>query len=247
MGFSTDGSSYLHPEEALFLTECNKLQITYENLPLSIQQLYDQLLNNETYLHYIVYCRLSRLNFSLRKREIFYSFPIYHNPTERLFKIPKSISIPLGIQPVFDIEVINKTKIKDFQPLINTNKIHSLASLMNSLQKIVMVTNADSIGSKGDLNLVYDMYGNNHTEKERINNFSKRFPAHPDYVISIASPEQVCPDVEAQKLINVGLEPNTSIILCMVDGCDVSFYTMNHFEIPNLSFEITHHSNTQSL
>ncbi|KAK4471272.1 hypothetical protein MN116_004715 [Schistosoma mekongi] len=244
MGFSFDGSSYLHPEEALYLAECNKIQILVGSIPLSVQQLYGQLLTSETYPQYLAYCRLSRLSFSLRKRVHFHPQLSYLSMTDKLFKIPKSISILVTsylLSNQKDVkQPIRKTKFKDFQPLINVSKIQSITSLMHNLQEIVQPTSDRSVKSVNSLSLLYDVYGNNHTEKRRIVNFSKRSPAHPDYLLSVLSPEQIYPDIEPQSLIKVGLNPSTCIIMCMVDGCDMSFYITNHFETPNLNFNVTH-------
>ncbi|TNN21307.1 tRNA-splicing endonuclease subunit Sen54 isoform 1 [Schistosoma japonicum] len=243
MGFSFDGSSYLHPEEALYLAECNKIQILIGSIPLSVQQLYDQLLTNETYPQYLAYCRLSSLNFSLRKRVHSDSHLSYFSMTDKLFEIPKSISISIASYPLTnqnDIkQPVRKTKFSDFQPLITVSKIHSITSLMHNLREIVQSTSDRSVKSVDSINLLYDVYGNNHTEKRRIINFSKRSPAHPDYLLSVLSPEQIYPDIEPQSLIKVGLNPSVSIIVCMVDGCDMSFYKTNHFETPNIHFNIT--------
>lgn len=246
MGFSLDGSSYLHPEEALYLAECNKIQVFVGGLPLSIQELYDQLLNNETYSHYLAYSRLSRLNFSLRKRANFDLQPYYHSMTGKLFRIPKSINVSITTYPLLNQECrkpIRKRKFKDFQPLINRNAIHPITSLMHNLQEIVQPACDKSIQSTNDINLLYDIYGNNHAEKRRIINFSKRSPPHPDYVLSVLSPKQIYPDMESQSLIKVGLQPDTSALMCMVDGCDVSFYMTNCFVIPNINFQVTHQEN----
>nr|CAH8850397.1 unnamed protein product [Trichobilharzia regenti] len=240
MGFSFNGSSYLYPEEALLLIESNKIQVYDGDLPLSVQQLYDQLLSGETYLHYLVYSRLSRLNFSLRRRVKCNALTVYRNLKDRLFKIPQSINILSTTEQLCDT-VVSKTKQPEgFQSLVDRNEIHSIADLMTCLQKIVLSENADSNQSKRGLNLLYDVYGNNHAEKERIINFSKRSPAHPDYVLSVVSPQQVYPCVEADSLIKAGLMPDTSVIVAMVDGCDISFYMSSHFEIPNLNFVLTH-------
>ncbi|CAH8500640.1 unnamed protein product [Schistosoma turkestanicum] len=246
MGFSFDGSSYLHPEEALYLAECNKIQVLVSGLPLSIQELYDQLLNNQTYPHYLAYCRLSRLNFILRKRANFDLQSNYHSMTNKLFKIPKSINISVLTYQLLDqkhIKHVRNGRSKDFKPLVNCNTIHSITSLMYNLQEIIQPTNDKSIKSTDDLNLLYDIYGNNHAEKQRIINFSKRSPPHPDYVLSVLSPQQIFPNIESQSLRKVGLQPETSVLLCMVDGCDVSFYMTNHFTIPNINFQITRQEN----
>ncbi|CAH8537724.1 unnamed protein product [Schistosoma intercalatum] len=246
MGFSLDGSSYLHPEEALYLAECNKIQVLVSGLPLSIQELYDQLLNNETYPYYLAYSRLSRLNFSLRKRANFDLKSYYHCVTDKLFKIPKSINVSITTYPLLNHEYrkpIGKRKFIDFQPLINHNKIHSITDLMHNLQEIVQPASDKSVKSTKDLNLLYDIYGNNHTEKRRIINFSKRSPPHPDYVLSVLSPKQIYPDIDSKSLVKVGLQPDTSVLICMVDGCDVSFYITNCFVIPNINFQVTRQEN----
>ncbi|CAH8529796.1 unnamed protein product [Schistosoma mattheei] len=115
---------------------------------------------------------------------------------------------------------------------------------MHNLQEIVQPASDKSVKSTKDLNLLYDIYGNNHTEKRRIINFSKRFPPHPDYVLSVLSPKQIYPDIESKSLIKVGLQPDTSVLICMVDGCDVSFYITNCFAIPNINFQVTRQENT---
>uniref|UniRef100_A0A670XTB1 tRNA splicing endonuclease subunit 54 n=1 Tax=Pseudonaja textilis TaxID=8673 RepID=A0A670XTB1_PSETE len=45
MGFTQHGKQCLLPEEALYLLECGSLQLFYKDLPLSVQEAYEELLS----------------------------------------------------------------------------------------------------------------------------------------------------------------------------------------------------------
>ncbi|KAL7861011.1 hypothetical protein AOLI_G00173600 [Acnodon oligacanthus] len=69
MGFSDRGKQCLLPEEALYLMECGSVQVFYQDVPLSIQEGYEQFLSPETVtLHqYQVFGHLKRLGYVVNR------------------------------------------------------------------------------------------------------------------------------------------------------------------------------------
>uniref|UniRef100_A0A670XTU6 tRNA splicing endonuclease subunit 54 n=1 Tax=Pseudonaja textilis TaxID=8673 RepID=A0A670XTU6_PSETE len=65
MGFTQHGKQCLLPEEALYLLECGSLQLFYKDLPLSVQEAYEELLSPKSVslLKYQVYSHLKRLGY----------------------------------------------------------------------------------------------------------------------------------------------------------------------------------------
>ncbi|XP_070596029.1 tRNA-splicing endonuclease subunit Sen54 isoform X2 [Erythrolamprus reginae] len=65
MGFTQRGKQCLLPEEALYLLECGSLQLFYKDLPLSVQEAYEELLSPKSVslLRYQVYSHLKRLGY----------------------------------------------------------------------------------------------------------------------------------------------------------------------------------------
>ncbi|KAG9464748.1 hypothetical protein GDO78_019449 [Eleutherodactylus coqui] len=65
MGFTEEGRQCLLPEEAVYLLECGTLQLFYRDLPLSVQEAYENLLSRGpvNLLHYQVYGHLKRLGY----------------------------------------------------------------------------------------------------------------------------------------------------------------------------------------
>ncbi|XP_063149178.1 tRNA-splicing endonuclease subunit Sen54 isoform X1 [Candoia aspera] len=65
MGFAQHGKQCLLPEEALYLLECGSLQLFYRELPLSVQEAYENLLSPKSVslLNYQVYSHLKRLGY----------------------------------------------------------------------------------------------------------------------------------------------------------------------------------------
>lgn len=71
-GFKKDGHTCLLAEEALFLLETNKLEISYGGSPISVQQAFALLLKpkNCPPNQYHVYSHLSRLGYRVRRQEV---------------------------------------------------------------------------------------------------------------------------------------------------------------------------------
>ncbi|XP_013922594.1 PREDICTED: tRNA-splicing endonuclease subunit Sen54 [Thamnophis sirtalis] len=65
MGFTQHGKQCLLPEEALYLLECGSLQLFYKDLPLSVQEAYEDLLSPKSVSlpKYQVYSHLKRLGY----------------------------------------------------------------------------------------------------------------------------------------------------------------------------------------
>ncbi|CAK9815526.1 tRNA-splicing endonuclease subunit Sen54 [Anthophora quadrimaculata] len=68
-GLEKDGALYLIPEEALFLLETNCLELTWNDVPLSIQQAYELLIDNVecTLEEYRVYSQLVRYGYRIQR------------------------------------------------------------------------------------------------------------------------------------------------------------------------------------
>ncbi|KOC60949.1 tRNA-splicing endonuclease subunit Sen54 [Habropoda laboriosa] len=68
-GLEKDGALYLIPEEALFLLEANCLELTWNDVPLSIQQAYELLIDNVecTLEEYRVYSQLVRYGYRIQR------------------------------------------------------------------------------------------------------------------------------------------------------------------------------------
>ncbi|KAJ6634328.1 hypothetical protein lerEdw1_014075 [Lerista edwardsae] len=65
MGFTEHGKQCLLPEEALYLLECGSIQLFYKDLPLSVQEAYENLLSKTSgsLLKYQVFSHLKRLGY----------------------------------------------------------------------------------------------------------------------------------------------------------------------------------------
>ncbi|XP_061472146.1 tRNA-splicing endonuclease subunit Sen54 isoform X2 [Rhineura floridana] len=65
MGFAELGKQCLQPEEALYLLECGSVQLFYRDLPLSVQEAYENLLSQKSVslLMYQVFSHLKRLGY----------------------------------------------------------------------------------------------------------------------------------------------------------------------------------------
>ncbi|XP_044309513.1 tRNA-splicing endonuclease subunit Sen54 isoform X1 [Varanus komodoensis] len=65
MGFAENGKQYLLPEEALYLLECGSVHLFYKDLPMSIQEAYENLVSQKlvSLLKYQVYSHLKRLGY----------------------------------------------------------------------------------------------------------------------------------------------------------------------------------------
>ncbi|XP_025028462.1 tRNA-splicing endonuclease subunit Sen54 isoform X2 [Python bivittatus] len=81
MGFAQHGKQCLLPEEALYLLECGSLQLFYKDLPLSVQEAYENLLSPKSVslLKYQVYSHLKRLGYIVLR----FHFSTIPTPYER--------------------------------------------------------------------------------------------------------------------------------------------------------------------
>ncbi|KAK5641368.1 hypothetical protein RI129_009915 [Pyrocoelia pectoralis] len=65
-GFANRNGKYLYPEEAMFLLETNRLEILWNNVPMSIQQAYQVIIDEDIH-KYLLYRKLSLEGFRLLK------------------------------------------------------------------------------------------------------------------------------------------------------------------------------------
>ncbi|KAK6170888.1 hypothetical protein SNE40_019177 [Patella caerulea] len=70
MGFVDHKRKWLFPEEALFLMESNMLEVTYNDIPLSIEEAYNEFMSHGINLEeYQVYCHLRRHGYLVRRHQ----------------------------------------------------------------------------------------------------------------------------------------------------------------------------------
>ncbi|CAG5117096.1 unnamed protein product [Candidula unifasciata] len=70
MGFTDKRRNWLYPEEALFLMECNALEVYHFGVPLSIQEAYNMFLGSDVSIdEYQVFSHLRRLGFVVLRHE----------------------------------------------------------------------------------------------------------------------------------------------------------------------------------
>ena len=93
MGHLHENNLYIYLEEALFLLECNSLELVYKNIAMSLQQAF-QLLDSEksdcSLENYLTYSKLARLGYKIR-RHISDSIPLSNQKIR-----DEKISIKLG-------------------------------------------------------------------------------------------------------------------------------------------------------
>ncbi|TPP56998.1 tRNA-splicing endonuclease subunit Sen54 [Fasciola gigantica] len=239
MGFMQDGKPHLHPFEALFLSEGNKLQVWDHGLPVSIQQMYDQLLDAKTYSQYLVYVRLSRLGFILRIRNLLKEDNSYEELKVSRQSLPSSIHLSLSHIPL----LLEPEKIKndsslcivptDLETISRPNMSLSSNQLMENLQDTVKSEHMHRSGLRLH-DVLFDAYGNSGSEKEGTVNFSKRSPIPPDFLVSVSHPDQPYPDLAREDLLAINVNSTTELVHCIVDGSDVFFHSVKHFQIPSL-------------
>ncbi|ESO83967.1 hypothetical protein LOTGIDRAFT_229530 [Lottia gigantea] len=70
MGFVDKHRKWLYPEEALFLMEANLMEVSFNELPLSIQEAYNEFISDSFKLEeYQIYCHLRRHGYLVRRHE----------------------------------------------------------------------------------------------------------------------------------------------------------------------------------
>ncbi|KAA0196612.1 hypothetical protein FBUS_09183, partial [Fasciolopsis buskii] len=241
MGFVQEGVPHLHPLEALFLSESNKLQVWDHGLPVSIQQMYDQLLDAEMYNHYLVYVRLSRLGFTLRIRTLLQRNILYAKLKRPRQSLPLTIPLPLSYTP-FSLSLEPEERKHDSCSGVAPTDIKTVLShetplltnkLMENLQGVVGSEQPRSSGFHVH-EVLFDAYGNSGSDKESTVNFSKRSPNPPDFLVSVSKPDQPYPNLSQNDLLAMSVDCTTELVHCIVDGSDVFFHSVKPFRIPTL-------------
>ncbi|KER26665.1 hypothetical protein T265_13964, partial [Opisthorchis viverrini] len=245
LGTSVGGTAYLHPEESVFLVQSNRLQIWDRGMPLSVQQVYTQLLRGDAYERCLVFRRLMRYGFVLRIRDLGNNVSRCYIPrcSDWVDDVPTSISlshvgpIATGFTEV-PREVQNRkhrfvASSGDIKHLIPRSSVSTLCELMSTLQSVVKPgKNGTPIPQLPCL--LFDGYGNCSDEKARRIDFSKKFPPAPDFLVAITFPDQVCPSLPPSYFETLGLATRTPVLLSTIDGTDVFFHKMQAFHIPVL-------------
>ena len=73
MGYLYENNLYLHSEEALFLLECNNLELMYDGIAMSLQQAFQLLVSEKhgdcTLESYLTYSKLMRLGYKVIRHQ----------------------------------------------------------------------------------------------------------------------------------------------------------------------------------
>ncbi|TGZ64684.1 hypothetical protein CRM22_006254 [Opisthorchis felineus] len=243
LGTSVGGTAYLHPEESVFLVQSNRLQIWDRGMPLSVQQVYTQLLRGDAYERYLVFMRLMRYGFVLRIRDPGGDEPRCYIPrcSDWVNDVPTSIPLShLGPLVTGFTEVPRKVpnrehrfvaSSRDIEHLIPCSSVSALGELMSALQSVVKPGKNDTPIPQLPC-LLFDGYGNCSDGKARRIDFSKKFPPAPDFLVARTFPDQVCPYLPPSYFDSLGLATSTPILLSTVDGTDLFFHKMQAFCIP---------------
>ncbi|XP_012145492.2 tRNA splicing endonuclease subunit 54 [Megachile rotundata] len=119
-GLEKNGALYLIPEEALFLLEANCLELTWNDVPLSIQQAYDLLIDNiECSLEeYRVYSQLVRYGYHIQR---------FIYASERNVKHDESVNTKrkVIVEPENGLWMIDTQESKDCINIDNQKSINS--------------------------------------------------------------------------------------------------------------------------
>ncbi|CAH8477091.1 unnamed protein product [Dicrocoelium dendriticum] len=246
MGFTHNNEQFLHAEEAVHLAQNDRLLIWDGESPLSMQEVYAQLLNFQTYPLYLILSHFLQFGYVLRKRDQRASQSRTYLRTSCKWTRPFPTTIPIGVSPLrlpdFGSEIKApgcRVNVDDLKSLVDPRSILPLSELMRSLQSVVQPYPEPTVSSAG-VNLLYDGYGGHSSSNGqwRITNFSKRFPPPPDFVIIKATPREPYPYVSQQQLIDENLNPSTTLILCVIDGSDVFFHQLMPFTTPILQYTV---------
>ncbi|CAL8069688.1 unnamed protein product [Calicophoron daubneyi] len=243
LGVCIEGKSYLCPEEAVFLAEGNRLQVWDKGLPLSVQQLYDQLFDEPTYHQYLIYARLSRLGFALIKRTLLPKPTKYVRTSKKHGIPPQSVTVSACVNtlssPLKSADIISDLNSianpKEVNCLTALDSVYTNQELMTTLQSTLR-PHSRKVFENTCPEFIYDAYSRSGTENEYLIHFSKRHPFEPDLIISKRSPTETYPDISEEDFIPHGLNPSTRVILSVVDGGDMSFHSIVAFNIPTLRF-----------
>nr|XP_046272033.1 tRNA-splicing endonuclease subunit Sen54 isoform X2 [Scatophagus argus] len=139
MGFSANGKQYLLPEEALYLMECGSLQVFHRDLPLSIQDAYENFLSSSTVSlqQYQVFGHLKRLGYVVHRydpssepssyaRQL--NLPQSHDRAGRQLKRKRSASPATASSQTEDPEVSTADRMEEDEEDKNHPESHLASS-----------------------------------------------------------------------------------------------------------------------
>ncbi|KAF7259553.1 hypothetical protein EG68_02705 [Paragonimus skrjabini miyazakii] len=243
-GLTVNGEPHLHPEEAVYLAQADRLQIWDRSMPMSLMQIYTQLLDSKTYPQYLIYAKLLRRGFVLRKRYHPSSYSICYTPTPSAWThhLPESLAVSYTVVPsiLFDVnceqnlsESNDMALPSDVDTLVHQMSPLSFSELATALQAVVKPQNKRQSHSPSP-EFLFDGYGASGRDRKRTTNFSKRSPLVPDFILCKTVPSEIYPTLFQEDLIKAGLDPLTSVVLAIVDGSDLFFHCLRAFTIPKL-------------
>ncbi|KAF5400548.1 hypothetical protein PHET_06169 [Paragonimus heterotremus] len=243
-GLTVNGEPHLHPEEAVYLAQADRLQIWDRSMPMSLLQIYTQLLDNKTYPQYLIYAKFLRRGFVLRKRYHPSSYSVSYTltPSAWTHQLPESLAIPYTVVPsvLFDInyeqnvsESNDVVRPSDVDTLVHHMSPLSFSELAAALQAVVKPQNKRQSHSISP-EFLFDGYGASGRDRNRTTNFSKRSPLVPDFILCKAVPSETYPTLFQEDLIKAGVDPLTPVVLAIVDGSDLFFHCLRTFTTPKL-------------
>ncbi|XP_069809000.1 tRNA-splicing endonuclease subunit Sen54 isoform X2 [Dendropsophus ebraccatus] len=107
MGFTEGGRQCLLPEEAVYLLECGTIELSYRDLPLSIEEAYKKLLScgPVSLLHYQVYSHLKRLGYIVTRFD------------------PSSVQLPYEKKINLESQVSNRKRKRSSRPCSESQNV----------------------------------------------------------------------------------------------------------------------------
>nr|CDS33360.2 tRNA splicing endonuclease subunit Sen54 [Hymenolepis microstoma] len=221
-GFAlADGSQCLYPEEAYYLSQCDKLQVYDGGLPLSLQQLFNTLFRNDSEVaNYLAYARLTKQGFVLRRRKNLSESNV--QPLES-----KIITLPID-------QSSQEFKTKSTQGAIS-DEVFVVSPLSKPFSETPDFASPRSFYSH-DFNpakyedfTVFDVYD------DRKGNFKKNMSTEPKFVLLVLLSNDMFnfPPNECFRR-NFGVKPETEILVAVVNNGDVHFICVKSFSIPTI-------------
>ncbi|KAK6624352.1 hypothetical protein RUM44_011211 [Polyplax serrata] len=217
---------YAYPEEALYLLESGCLEITYNDVPISIQRAYFVLLGSNTGVSvekYRVYSFLSGLGYKV----------VRHSPQNQVKSFTEKVKVQdealtsmslrrSNSEP--DIEVSKpskKLKVKDLRSLVECNESYNIRETLRKLEFIHSHFNVKD----SKLNIDFDIY--TPAKKECSNKSSKKGPDCRIVIYRGCDPMPKLDNLARQ------FQDNVPVISAIVFPDHIAFYEINFGLIPN--------------
>ncbi|VDO09631.1 unnamed protein product [Rodentolepis nana] len=221
-GFSlADGSQCFYPEEAYYLSQCNKLQVYDGGLPLSLQQLFNTLFRKDTeFANYLVYVRLTKQGFVLRRRK---------NLSESNLQPLESKIITVPIDQFSPELTIKSTRYYNSKEVVIVSPLSKPFSETPDFVPPSSFYSHDFNPEKYKDLVIFDVFD------DRKGDFKKNMSIEPKFVLLVllSNDMGIFPPNECFRR-NFGIKPETKILVAVVNNGDVHFMCTNSFSIPTI-------------